>query len=57
MKIVIEFDCSGTHQEYPWGAPVMHRKGELHEVSPLHAVHLIKNHQAHLFSIETRSKH
>ncbi|MDC0612662.1 hypothetical protein OAP63_18165 [Vibrio sp.] len=52
MKVLVEFDQSGTHQDNPWDAPVVYAKGEIHHVTPLHAVQLIQSRQAHLFKNE-----
>ncbi|MDW6094262.1 hypothetical protein [Vibrio rhizosphaerae] len=48
MKVLVQFDQSGKHRDNVWEAPIAHAKGELLAVSPMLAVQLLKNHQAHL---------
>ncbi|SJN53684.1 hypothetical protein VR7878_00445 [Vibrio ruber DSM 16370] len=48
MKVLVQFDQNGKHRDHAWEAPISHTKGELLAVSPMLAVQLLKNHQAHL---------
>ncbi|QMV16720.1 hypothetical protein [Vibrio spartinae] len=48
MKVLVQFDQSGKHRDHAWEAPIAHAKGELFAVSPILAVQLLKNRQAHL---------
>ncbi|WP_159651145.1 hypothetical protein [Vibrio atypicus] len=49
MDVLIQFDEKGMYQNYPWDLPVPYNKGEVHSVSPLSAIVLIDQAQAHLY--------
>ncbi|UJF18052.1 hypothetical protein L0B53_13605 [Vibrio sp. SS-MA-C1-2] len=48
MKIVVEFDKTGIHQEAPWSQALHFHKGFTCAVTPLIASQLIKRSIAHL---------
>ncbi|MGL4830635.1 MAG: hypothetical protein ACRCXG_15235 [Vibrio sp.] len=49
MKVLIQFDQAGNYKDGFWDEPVFHAKGELFPVTPICAVELIENSQAHLY--------
>ncbi|AOW84137.1 hypothetical protein [Vibrio mimicus] len=49
MKVLIQFDQAGSYKDSFWDEPIFHAKGELFPVTPICAVELIENHQAHLY--------
>ncbi|CAK4074886.1 hypothetical protein OH458_08445 [Vibrio sp. MarTm2] len=49
MDVLIQFDEKGMYQNNPWDIPVPYQKGEVHLVSPLSAMVLIDQAQAHLY--------
>ncbi|MGX1926364.1 hypothetical protein ACUALS_14595 [Vibrio sp. NH-7] len=51
MDVLIQFDEKGMYQNNPWDIPVPYQKGEVHLVSPLSAMVLIEQAQAHSTSM------
>lgn len=52
MEVLIQFDQSGSYQDSTWGTPIPYQKGEIHSVTPLSAIVLIDQHQAHLYRLK-----